>query len=125
MDKKITNNQLLSISQSLAYLGTKETDSWYAISKNIRKIKPFLEELSVVQKDIVEKYAERDENGQMVFEENGAPKISNLDVLNKTLFELGNETVVVDFYTIESDKLTKYNLEPRYIEPIVDFIITE
>ena len=109
MDKKITNNQLLSISQSLAYLGTKETDSWYAISKNIRKIKPFLEELGESQKEIVEKYAERDDKGQMIFEENGNPKISNLDVLNKTLFELGNETVVVDFHTIESDKLTKYN----------------
>lgn len=124
MESTITKNQLLSISQSLAYLSTKETEQWYAIAKNVRAIKPHLEDLQQFQKEIVERFADKDENGQIIFEERGTPKISNIDILNKTLYELGNETINVDFYTIEKESLFKYNLEPRYIEPLVDFILS-
>ena len=64
---KITNLQLLQINDALTYLSDSNTEAWYQVGKNLRKIKTPIVEFRASHQDIVENYAEKDKKGQIQF----------------------------------------------------------
>ena len=63
---KVTNQQVLGISNSLAYLSVKETDEWYNIGRNINMLKPILEKIDESKKLVIDKYAKKGSDGKYV-----------------------------------------------------------
>lgn len=98
---KQTTKQIIQILQGLQHLSEKNTESWYVVDKNIRKIQPIYEEFEASKKTILEKFAERDEKGKIIFNQKGNKQIhtcSNEPERDKMFEELLNEEHEINFY---------------------------
>tara|TARA_B100000497_G_C7406070_1_gene256657 strand:- start:69 stop:455 length:387 start_codon:yes stop_codon:yes gene_type:complete len=122
----VTNKQLLEISASLDFLSQQNTQAWYQIGRNLKKIKPFVEELNEAKVSIIEKFVKKDKEGAWVF----------LDE-NKTMWDLGDkqaeadklwadtqeQKIKIDFFTFKFDALGDIKLNADSITPLIDTVI--
>lgn len=128
---KITNKDLVRISQGLEHLSTQKTAAWYAVNKNKRKIIPFLEEFEKSRRDVMEKLAERDENGKIktkIVENTEVLDISNPDLIHEielALTNVANEEVEIEFHTAPISMIVNESHETQFIEPLIDTIFVE
>lgn len=124
----ITNKEVLEISQALGYLNGKETQAWYAVGKNVRKIKPLLEEIEASKQSLFEKYAAKDEDGQIKFLDKQRTQIDfgeNQEEANETWKKIQDERVEVDFYTFKHGAIAEEKLNSNAIIPLIDIIIVD
>lgn len=129
--ESIKHKDLLIVEASLRYLSAAQTEAWYQIGKNLRKIKAPLEAFRESHKDIVEKYGEKDKKtgetkmigeGETAEVDFGKNK-EKADALWKELIE---EEVKVDFYKFPYEKFgDTAKLDAGAVEPLLDIIITD
>lgn len=125
MEKEITRNELLEINDSLNYLSSKETSIWYQILKNKKKVKSLVEETIDFRKEIIEKFSKRDEAGEKITDENGNILVENPTEATEALNRLGNETVIINLDSAKISDLGSSKIEARYIEPLLEIMLTE
>lgn len=125
---KITNLQLLQINDALTYLSDSNTEAWYQVGKNLRKIKTPIVEFRASHQDIVENYAEKDKNGQIQFINESNTEINfgkNGEKATELWNNLMNEEIDIDFHKINYKKIGDASLDALRVEPLLDIIITE
>ena len=108
---KITKGEFSGVHESLLYLSKTETKAWYGTGKNLRKMLPVLTSNEEDRKAIIDKLAEKDEDGKTKTRvENG---IEVLDFSNKeteaecmkALEDWSKETVEFEFHHINPELL--------------------
>jgi len=125
---KITNLQLLQINDALTYLSDSNTEAWYQIGKNLRKIKTPIVEFRASHQDIVDNYAKKDKDGNIEFIDEHKTQINfgkNGEKATELWNNLMNEEVDIDFHKINYKKVGSASLDALRIEPLLDIIITE
>ena len=123
---KLKNSEVLVVDNALAYLSQQSTPAWYGVSKNIRIISPFLKEIEASKKDIIDRYGEKDKEGNLVIdEETNSPKFKDQEEVDKIWSGLMNEEVEIDFYKIKVDTLKDSNLNAGLMSRLVDVILEE
>lgn len=130
----VTKQQLVNISGSLSRLSLIATEAWYPISRNIKSIRPLMDEISQIKEDMFNKLAEKDEKGQLVYinpeEKDITKKIVKFkegkqEEADKIWGELMKEEVTIEVYQFTPDKLGDVKLNPVIIEPLIDIIIVD
>jgi hypothetical protein len=125
METEITRNNLLDINESLKYLAAKETSIWYQILKNRKKLKSHFDETLELRDAIIEKFAEKDENNNNLRDEKGNIIMKDIEKATEALKNLGLETIKIEFDKAKISDLCDSKIETRYIEPLLDIILTE
>jgi len=120
---QITNEELLAISEGLNYLSSKETKIWFQVLKNKKKIKSKVDEVTELRKEIIEKFAKKDEEGKPSVDEKGNVFIDDVKSLNEALKKLSEEKIEIEFDTATVEDLEDSKLESRYLEPLMGSVI--
>jgi hypothetical protein len=124
--KKVKNSELLVIDQALKYLSEQNTSAWYQISRNVKKIKPHLTTFQESHQSILDKYASKDNEGNIsVSKDGGVDFGKNKTEADKLWKELLNEEINVEFYEFSVEKFGDSKLDPIAIEPLLDVVIQE
>ena len=121
----ITNKQLLEIEGALAYVSKEQTEAWYQVGRNIQRIKPFLERFGETRKEIIERLAEKDKDGNPKVEGNNISFGENAEEFIEKFTELMEESIEVDFYVFPFDKFGSAKLDAIKVQPLMDIIVEE
>lgn len=125
---KVTNKQLLEINASLKYLSTQETEAWYQVGRNLKKVEPMVEALNDARQNIIEKLVKKDKDGNWLYTDE-AKTAWDLGENQKKADELWEETqkeeVAVEFHTFSYDVLKNTKLNAQAITPLIDTVIVE
>lgn len=128
LKSEITNKELLQISQSLTILSQKETDAWYQISRNLKKVAGPVKELTELKNDILQKLAKKDEKGEVIFTDETKTRVDlgdNEAEADKLWNDLQNETREIEFFKFPYSKIGNLKISPMVMQPLIDVIITE
>jgi len=118
---------------SLVYLSQHETAAWYAVGKNLRRLKPIVEVNDADRKAIFDKLGEKDSDGNLkVKKVNG---VETLDFTDKkkekkcldALMVWGKEEVDIPFeiHTVDASVIEKEPLSASILEPLYDIMFVE
>jgi hypothetical protein len=125
MASKLKNADILVINESLLYLSQKNTAAWYQISKNLRAIKVAVKEIEDSKNDIIENMAEKDKDGQIVYEGEGRERkvvwkdIKKADEQWKQL--MTEEAKKIDWFKFGYEKFgDTTDIDALAIEPLID-----
>lgn len=130
---KLKMEEVATIFVALEELGDKETDIWYEIGKNIRKLKSFVQEYNEARREIQEKFSEKDKDGKikLLLTPNGkqwidyGKKQKNAD---DAMAKLNAEEAEVDIHKINIEKLKdskgnwRYELKGNAMAPLIDTV---
>ena len=123
---EINNGQLLKVDEAFGYLASQETSAWYQVTKNLQRMAKHLEAFNESRKAIIDKYAEKDEEGQLIIDNNSYQFGENSDKFVELWNELVLEKIDVDFYTFPYSKFESEKLDPVKIAPLMELeIITD
>jgi hypothetical protein len=125
---KVTNADVLAISSALGYLNQKETEAWYQIAKNTKKLKAALDDINESKKLVFEKYAEKDEKGEIKFKDQNKTQIDfgkNEKEADEMWKKIQEEEIEIDFHTFSSNVLAGQKLNSTIITPLIDIIIVD
>ena len=123
---KMKNRDLLTISQGLAYINSKESKVWHTITKNLDSIQTEVTTINNAHKSLTENLAVKDEFGNPVKDENNqidfGDKIDEAtESWNKTL----DQDVEVTLYKINLEDLSDLNLDANVMKPLSGLIVVE
>ena len=102
----------------------------FCISRNTKKLAEVLDDFEKKRIDIIKKYAEKDENGEVVVSQEGNAKVTDIQAANAELTELMDVDVSLSFDTFSLADLERCNnaecdlLTPAEIG-YIDFMIGE
>ena len=100
----------------------------YAITKNINKINTELKAYNEEKAKLIDKYAEKDEEGKLKVDENGIIplKEEHIEDYNRDIKELLSIENEIDIHMINLDDLlnSNYNISPADLSAI-DFMIND
>lgn len=131
---KLKMHEAIDISTALAALGDYDTEIWYEIGKNIRKLNPIVKEYNETKRDIQEKYSLKDDKKKIKLRtspdgrewvEYGNNQVKADDAMKK----LNEEDVDIDIHKISVDKLKdskgewKYKLKGSLMFPLIDTVL--
>jgi len=127
---KFKNEDLLRINAGLVYLSQQNTDAWMKVGRNIKKIKPLLISFQESHTEIIEKYASKGDDGNVLKGDEGQIEFNGkADEADKAWDKLNNEVVDVSFVQIPSNEITKEGkqvaLNAINLEPLLDIVIVE
>jgi hypothetical protein len=124
----ITNKELMDISLSLNYLSSMDTEAWYQVSRNIKRIESPLNELNEARDTIIKKFIQKDDKGFPVFIDEAKTQYDlgkNSEKADSLWHDLQKEIIDVDFYTFKYDLLKNTKLNAIKIAPLLDTVIVE
>ena len=125
---KLSNRRIVEETQIISKVSQKElpVKVSYAIAKNIGKIQSELKVYNAQKEKLIEKYAEKDEQGKVkVSEQNQLTIIpENIDSWNKDLNELLDIENEIDIHKFSFSLLEGYNISPAELMAI-DYMIEE
>lgn len=128
MKTKLSNERILNDSISLGQISQKTlpVKVSYAIAKNISKIESELKTYNNERLKLIEKYASRDEKGQIKADSNGqivfkeeCQEAWNQDI--KVLLSIENE---IDIHKFKISELDGYTFTPNELM-LIDYMIEE
>lgn len=128
---KLKNKDLVRIAQGLEHLSTQQTAAWYAVNKNKRKVQVHMEEFEQSRRDVMEKMAERNEDGSIktkVVEGVEVLDVTNPDLAHEielALNNVANEEIEIEFYTSPISMIVNETHSSQYIDPLIDTIFIE
>ena len=100
----------------------------YAISKNVNKIESELKAYNAEKAKLIDKYAEKDEKGELKTNEIGhvIRKEEHIEDWNRDIAELLSIENEIDIHMINLDDLlnSNYNISPAELV-VIDFMIAE
>ena len=127
---KLSNENILNTINTLGSLNNAQLPIKvaYAISKNINKIECELKAYNTEKAKLIDKYAEKDEEGKLRADEYGNVKIKEkgIEDWNRDMTELLSIENEIDIHMIQIDDLlnSNYNISPAELSAI-DFMIND
>lgn len=123
---KIKNRDLLTISQGLAYINSKESKVWHTITKNLDSIQDEVMAVNVKHKELTDELATKDEFGNAVRTENNQIDFGdNIDKATESWNNTLDEDVEVVLYPIQLSDLEDLNLDANIMKPLLGLIVVE
>jgi len=124
--KTMSKKDLLTLSQGLAYLNSKETKVWHTISNNLDSIATLVFQTNEAHKKLVEDLATKDEHGNAVRnDQNQIDFGDNLTEANKIWEEVLKEEVTFDLHPINLEDIKDYGLDANIMKPLMGILVTE
>ena len=124
--QKMTKKDLLSISQGIAYINSKETKVWHTLSKNLDMISPMVNAVNAEHKVITDELAPKDDKGTPVRnQQNQIDFGDNLEEANKRWDNIMSEEIEVEIITIPLDDLKDYGLDANMMKPLLGKLVLE
>ncbi|AIY83091.1 hypothetical protein U729_2617 [Clostridium baratii str. Sullivan] len=124
---KLTNKEIIEKVGMLGELSNRKlpVKVSYAIGKNISKIESELKHYNKARKNILEKYCEKDEEGNLKIEDgNYVIKENEKENWNKDIKDLDEIVVEIDTHTFNIDLLNGYEMSPSEMM-CIDFMLEE
>lgn len=124
---KLTNKEIIEKVGMLGGISDRKlpVKVSYAIAKNISKIESELKHYNKEREKIVDKYCEKDEEGNLKIEDgNYAIKKEEKENWNKDMNDLQEIVVEIDAHTFNMDLLTGYDMSPNEMM-CIDFMLEE
>lgn len=127
---KLSNEIILNTVNTLGNLNNSQLPIKlaYAISKNINKIECELKAYNTEKAKLIDKYAEKDEEGKLIENELGHVTIKEecKEDWNKDITELLAIENEIDIHMIQLDDLlnSNYNISPAELS-VIDFMIND
>ena len=123
---EITNRDLLTISQGLAYINSKESKVWHTITKNLDSIQKEVDTINKEHKSLTDDLATKDEHGVPVkTEQNQIEFGDNIEEANTRWNTVLEEKVTVTLYTINLVDLVDLNLDANIMKPLLGLVVVE
>ena len=123
---KMKAKDLLTISQGLAYLNSKETRVWHTIIKNLDSITPEVTRINAEHQKLVEELATKDEHGNAIRnEQNQIDFGDNMNKANETWTVTLEEDVEVTLYPIQLKDVDEYGLDANVMKPLLGLLVME
>lgn len=115
--------EILDIISALNVLATKELklSSAYIVAKNIKALSVIEELINNKRKIIIDKYAEKDENGNIVSNENGI-RITDTNKFNDEINTLLSEEVEIELTKIKMSDIENITISPADVYRLMDMI---
>ena len=124
--QEISNKDLLTISQGLAYINSKESKVWHTITKNLDSIQKDVDSINLEHKNLCEDLATKDEHGVPVkTEQNQIEFGENLAEANTRWSSVLEKKVNVTLYTINLDDVKDLNLDANIMKPLLGLVVVE
>lgn len=127
---KLSNETILKTVNALRSLNEAQLPIKvaYAISKNINKIECELKAYNTEKTKLIDKYAEKDEEGKLKADEYGNVKIKEKEIedWNRDITELLSIENEIDIHMIQLNDLlnSNYNISPAELS-VIDFMIND
>lgn len=123
---KLSNQRILSDIQNLRAISQKQlpVKASYAIAKNISKIEAELKIYDKERQKLIDKYAEKDDKGKVIADENGQIKFKDKDSWDKDIRVLLDIENNIDIHKFSIDLLEGYDISPAELQAI-DYMIDE
>tara|TARA_R110000787_G_scaffold279338_1_gene389424 strand:- start:939 stop:1361 length:423 start_codon:yes stop_codon:yes gene_type:complete len=126
LSKTMKKKELLTVSQGLAYLNSKETKVWHTISQNLDNIATLVFQTNEAHKELVADLATKDEHGNAVRSENNQIEFGeNLEAANDRWNLVLEEDVTFDLHPINLDDVKDYGLDANIMKPLMGLLIVE
>ena len=123
---EITNRDLLTISQGLAYINSKESKVWHTITKNLDSIQEAVDKINVEHKRLTDDLATKDDTGTPVKTENNQIDFGdNLPEANKRWEEILSKKVTVNLFQINLADVVDLNLDANIMKPLLGLVVVE
>jgi hypothetical protein len=123
---KLKNRDLLTISQGLAYINSKESKVWHTITKNLDSIQEKVTAINDEHRKLTDELAVKDEQGNPVRTENNQIDFGdNIQKANDTWNEVLDGDVEVVLYPINLEDIKDLNLDATVMKPLMGLIVVE
>ena len=123
---KLKNRDLLTISQGLAYINSKESKVWHTITKNLDSIQEKVTAINDEHRKLTDELAVKDEQGNPVRTENNQIDFGdNIQKANDTWNEVLDGDVEVMLYPINLEDIKDLNLDATVMKPLMGLIVVE
>ena len=120
---KITNQQAENLQNILTAVGNKELDDpvlALKIARNNYNITQVLNPVLKVKNDILRKYGEKDENGDVVMSKDGRIRIMNIPKYNLEIAALMNTETEVNIECFHEKELQKMPATPNQLTVLLE-----
>tara|TARA_B100001094_G_C18196280_1_gene811400 strand:- start:11163 stop:11579 length:417 start_codon:yes stop_codon:yes gene_type:complete len=126
LSKTMKKKELLTVSQGLAYINSKETRVWHTISQNLDNIATLVFQTNEAHKQLVEDLATKDEHGNAIrSEQNQIDFGDNLETANERWSAVLEEEVTFDLIPIKLEDLKDYGMDANIMKPLMGLLIIE
>lgn len=123
---KIQQRDLLTISQGLAYINSKESKVWHTITKNLDSIQTQVASINSEHKKLTDDLATKDEHGNPVRTENNQIDFGdNIEKANTRWNDVLDKDVEVELYPINLNDIIDLNLDATIMKPLMGLIVVE
>jgi hypothetical protein len=128
---KIKNKDLTMIAHSLEQLSREHTVAWYAVNKNKRKVKPFMEEFEQSRRDVMDRLAEKNEDGSIKTKnENGFEELDFTDPIKRkevedALIQISEEEIEIEFHIQSISVIVNEPHHPQVLEPLIGTVFID
>jgi len=114
---KVSNREILQMIQSLNDLNNLKLPIKvsFKIAKITKKLQEVVDIYEESRKKIIEEYCEKDEEGNVITQEDGTATTPEPEKLNKAMEELLVITSKIDAEQLELEDLGKIQIEPRVL----------
>lgn len=123
---KLSNEKILTDIAKLREISQKQLPikASYAIAKNLKKIEDELEIYYKEREKLIDKYAEKDENGKVKVDESGFIVFRDKEGWDKEIEELLAIENDIKIHTFPIDVLEGYNMSPAELM-LIEYMIEE
>lgn len=126
ISQTMKKKELLTVSQGLAYINSKETRVWHTISKNLDNIATLVFQTNEAHKQLVTDLSTKDEDGNAVRSENNQIDFGdNLETANERWNTVLEEEVTFDLIPINLEDIKDYGLDANIMKPLMGLLVIE
>lgn len=122
---KLKNETIKEIQKVLTVVGNKEIDDWqlaFKIANNNYKIMRAAEPIIKVENDILRKYGEKDENGELITSSDGRVKIINTKKYGQDIRSLMDTENDIEVEHFSKSEVSKMHITPNQIVLLMPII---
>lgn len=122
---KLKNETIKEIQKVLTVVGNKEIDDWqlaFKIANNNYKIMRAAEPIVKVENDILRKYGEKDENGELITSSDGRVKIINTKKYGQDIRSLMDTENDIEVEHFSKSEVSKMHITPNQIVLLMPII---
>ena len=83
----------------------------FIINRNLKKMQPIIDDLNKARNDAVDKYGERDADGNLIVDENGGIKIPDAVAFTESMEEVLDADIEIKFDKFSMEDLEKCELD--------------
>lgn len=110
--------------EALNKLADKETDLSTAIiiAKNLKELSTYKDIIDRKRDGVIVKYAQKNDEGDIVQDKNGNVKITDINSFNKDLSEILDTHIEVNLLLLPKDKMMDMKISAKDILPLTDIL---